>query len=124
MEILTDEARKYHLPAFSHWKNHHAFEAAFVLLEKDWRISLGKFRQRPKESERRWNHRREIPNKPFLDRLGPTSLNLARPGKLWVESGGWSFHQCGRWLKSAVPMNASRLCQPFCLFLVGLQMPA
>ena len=32
--------RKYHLPDFSHWKNHDA--SAFARLEKDLRTSLGK----------------------------------------------------------------------------------
>ena len=34
--------RNYHIPDFSHWKNHDAFEAAFARLEKDLRTSLGK----------------------------------------------------------------------------------
>ena len=42
LEILTDETRKYHLPDFSHGKNHAAFEAAFARLEKDLRTRLGK----------------------------------------------------------------------------------
>jgi hypothetical protein len=32
--------RKYHLPDFSNWKNHDAFEHAFARLEKDLRIRL------------------------------------------------------------------------------------
>ena len=41
-EDLAEEVRKYHIPDFSHWKNHDAFEAAFARLEKDLRTSLGK----------------------------------------------------------------------------------
>ena len=29
-EDLAEEVRKYHIPDFSHWKNHDAFEAAFA----------------------------------------------------------------------------------------------
>jgi hypothetical protein len=36
------EVRKYHLPDFSNWKHHDAFERAFARLEKDLRISIGK----------------------------------------------------------------------------------
>jgi hypothetical protein len=32
------EVRKYHIPDFSNWKNHDAFERAFARLEKAWRI--------------------------------------------------------------------------------------
>jgi hypothetical protein len=39
-EDLAEAVRKYHLPGFSHWKNHAAFEAAFAPLEKDLRTSL------------------------------------------------------------------------------------
>jgi hypothetical protein len=39
-EDLAEAVRNYHLPDFSHWKNHAAFEAAFVRLEKDLRPSL------------------------------------------------------------------------------------
>ena len=41
-EALAEEVRKYHIPDFSNWKNHDAFEAAFARLEKDLRASLGK----------------------------------------------------------------------------------
>jgi hypothetical protein len=34
------EVRKYHIPDFSNWKNHDAFERAFARLEKDLRTSL------------------------------------------------------------------------------------
>jgi hypothetical protein len=34
---LAEEVRKHHLPDFSNWKNHDAFEAAFARLEKDLR---------------------------------------------------------------------------------------
>jgi len=34
--------RKYHIPDFSNWKNHDAFERAFARLEKDLRTSIGK----------------------------------------------------------------------------------
>ena len=33
---------KYHLPDFSNWKNHAAFEAAYARLENDLRTSIGK----------------------------------------------------------------------------------
>ena len=29
-EDLAEAVRKYHIPDFSHWKNHNAFEAAFT----------------------------------------------------------------------------------------------
>jgi hypothetical protein len=32
--------QKYHIPDFSNWKNHAAFEAAFARLEKDLRTHL------------------------------------------------------------------------------------
>ena len=38
-ENLAEAVRKYHIPDFSHWKNHAAFEAAFARLEKDLRTS-------------------------------------------------------------------------------------
>ncbi len=41
-EDLAEEVRKYHIPDFSNWKNHDAFERAFARLEKDLRTSLGK----------------------------------------------------------------------------------
>ena len=41
-EDLAEAVRKHHLPDFSHWKNHDAFEAAFARLEKDLRTRLGK----------------------------------------------------------------------------------
>jgi len=31
---LAEEVRKYHIPDFSNWKNHDAFERAFARLEK------------------------------------------------------------------------------------------
>jgi hypothetical protein len=34
--------RNYHIPDFSNWKNHDAFEVAFARLEKDLRMSIGK----------------------------------------------------------------------------------
>jgi hypothetical protein len=40
-EALAAAVRKHHLPDFSNWKNHDAFEHAFARLEKDLRISLG-----------------------------------------------------------------------------------
>ena len=36
------EVCKYHIPDFSNWKNHDAFERAFARLEKDLRTSIGK----------------------------------------------------------------------------------
>jgi hypothetical protein len=39
-EDLAEEVRKYHIPDFSNWKNHDAFERAFARLEKDLRTSL------------------------------------------------------------------------------------
>jgi hypothetical protein len=39
-EDLAEEVRKYHIPDFSNWKNHDAFEAAFARLEKDLRTHL------------------------------------------------------------------------------------
>jgi hypothetical protein len=33
-EDLAEEVRKYHIPDFSNWKNHDAFERAFARLEK------------------------------------------------------------------------------------------
>ena len=41
-EALAAAVRKYHLPDFSNWKNHAAFERAFARLEKDLRTSIGK----------------------------------------------------------------------------------
>jgi hypothetical protein len=41
-EDLAEEVRKYHIPDFSNWKNHDAFERAFARLEKDLRTSIGK----------------------------------------------------------------------------------
>ena len=41
-EDLAEEVRKYHIPDFSNWKNHDAFERAFTRLEKDLRTSIGK----------------------------------------------------------------------------------
>jgi len=41
-EDLAEEVRKYHIPDFSNWKNHAAFERAFARLEKDLRTSIGK----------------------------------------------------------------------------------
>jgi hypothetical protein len=38
---LAEGVLKYHIPDFSNWKNHDAFEAAFVRLEKDLRTSIG-----------------------------------------------------------------------------------
>jgi uncharacterized protein YjbI with pentapeptide repeats len=38
-EDLAEEVRKYHIPDFSNWKNHDAFEAAFAKLEKDLRTA-------------------------------------------------------------------------------------
>jgi hypothetical protein len=45
----AEEVRKYHLPDFSNWKNHDAFERAFARLEKDLRTSI-KSRRRREES--------------------------------------------------------------------------
>ena len=39
---MTEEVRKYHIPDFSNWKNHGAFERAFARLEKALRASIGK----------------------------------------------------------------------------------
>jgi hypothetical protein len=41
-ENLAEQVRKYHIPDFSNWKNHDAFERAFARLEKDLPTSLGK----------------------------------------------------------------------------------
>jgi hypothetical protein len=41
-EDLAEAVRKYHIPDFSNWKNHDAFERAFARLEKDLRTSIGK----------------------------------------------------------------------------------
>jgi hypothetical protein len=41
-EALAEKFRKYHIPDFSNWKNHDAFERAFARLEKDLRMSIGK----------------------------------------------------------------------------------
>lgn len=41
-EDLAEEVRKYHIPDFSNWKNHDAFETAFARLENDLRTSSGK----------------------------------------------------------------------------------
>jgi hypothetical protein len=41
-EDLVEAVRKDHLPDFSNWKNHDAFEAAFARLEKDLRASVGR----------------------------------------------------------------------------------
>ena len=41
-EDLAEEVRKYHIPDFSNWKNHDAFERAFARLEKDLRTSIGR----------------------------------------------------------------------------------
>jgi len=41
-EDLAEEVRKYHIPDFSNWKNHDAFERTFARLEKDLRTSIGK----------------------------------------------------------------------------------
>lgn len=41
-EDLAVEVRKYHIPDFSNWKNHAAFEHAFARLEKDLRTSIGR----------------------------------------------------------------------------------
>ena len=41
-EALAEAVRKNHLPDFSNWKNHAAFEAAFARLEKDLRTSFGR----------------------------------------------------------------------------------
>jgi hypothetical protein len=37
---LAEVVRKYHIPDFSNWKNHAAFESAFARLEKDFRTSI------------------------------------------------------------------------------------
>ena len=39
-EDLAEAVRKNHIPDFSHWKNHDAFEAAFARLEKYLRTSI------------------------------------------------------------------------------------
>jgi hypothetical protein len=39
---LAEEVRKNHIPDFSNWKNHDAFEHAFARLEKDLRTSIGR----------------------------------------------------------------------------------
>ena len=39
-ENLAEAVRNYHIPDFSNWKNHDAFEAAFARLEKDLRTSI------------------------------------------------------------------------------------
>jgi TIR domain/Pentapeptide repeats (8 copies) len=39
-EDLAEEVRKYHIPDFSNWENHDAFERAFARLEKDLRTSI------------------------------------------------------------------------------------
>lgn len=41
-EDLAEEVRKYHIPDFSNWKNHDAFERAFARLEKNLRTSIGR----------------------------------------------------------------------------------
>ena len=41
-EDLAEEVRKYHIPDFSNWKNHDAFERALARLEKELHTSLGK----------------------------------------------------------------------------------
>jgi len=37
---FAEAVRKHHIPDFSNWKNHDAFERAFARLEKDLRTSL------------------------------------------------------------------------------------
>jgi hypothetical protein len=37
---LAEEGCKYHIPDFSNWKNHAAFECAFARLEKNLRTSI------------------------------------------------------------------------------------
>jgi hypothetical protein len=37
---LAEEVRKYHLPDFSNWKHHDAFDRALARLEKDLRTSI------------------------------------------------------------------------------------
>ena len=39
-EDLAEAVRKYHLPDFSHWKNHAAFEAACAPLVFHFRLHL------------------------------------------------------------------------------------
>ena len=39
---LAEGVRKYHIPDFSSWKNHDAFERAFARLEKDLSTSIGR----------------------------------------------------------------------------------
>ena len=39
-EDLAEAVRKYHLPDFSHWKNHAAFEAAFAPPAFHFRLHL------------------------------------------------------------------------------------
>lgn len=41
-ENLAIAVGNYHLPDFSKWKNHAAFERAFARLEKDLRASVSK----------------------------------------------------------------------------------
>jgi hypothetical protein len=41
-EDLAEAVRKNHIPDFSNWKNHDAFERAFAHLEKNLRTSVGK----------------------------------------------------------------------------------
>lgn len=36
-EDLAEKIREYHIPDFSNWKNHDAFEAAFADLRRDLR---------------------------------------------------------------------------------------
>jgi hypothetical protein len=38
---LAEAVRKYHIPDFSNWKNHDAYEATFARLEKDFSMRIG-----------------------------------------------------------------------------------
>ena len=40
LKFLAEAVRKYHLPDFSHWKNHAAFEAAFAPPTFHFRLHL------------------------------------------------------------------------------------
>jgi hypothetical protein len=48
-EDLAREVRKYHIPDFTNWKDHDAFEAAFARLIEDLKATTGDDREGPPE---------------------------------------------------------------------------
>ena len=123
-EDLAEAVRKHHLPDFSHWKNHAAFEAAFARLDKDLRTSLGKLigmafvpQGQPEISQTRsvWKRPQKNPPvlkgrrnfRPFRRAAGTNSFCPPPPATSWLAN----FHPSLRDIQ-LMDMNACYCTDP------------